>query len=71
MSHLIVFRGGKLGEVSMVTDDSARPLESGHGEVTSSIAWLPGQSSCLAAGMGNRFLRLFDTRGNGHTHDIL
>ena len=55
----------------MVTDDSARPLESGHGEVTSSIAWLPGQSSCLAAGMGNRFLRLFDTRGNGHTHDIL
>ena len=36
---------------------------SGHGEATSSIAWLPGQTSSLAAGMGNRFLRIFDTRG--------
>ena len=34
----------------------------GHGEGTSSIAWLPGQPNCLIAGMGTRFLRLFDTR---------
>jgi WD40 repeat protein len=49
----------------MTTDDVAKSLESGHGEATSSIAWLPGQSSCLAAGMGNRFLRIFDTREGG------
>jgi hypothetical protein len=58
-------RGGKLGETATAADDVAKPLESGHGEATSSIVWLPGQSSCLAAGMGNRFLRIFDTRDGG------
>lgn len=49
----------------MGADDAAKTLESGHGEATSSIAWLPTQSSCLVAGMGNRFLRIFDTRDSG------
>ena len=31
--------------------------------MTSSIVWLPSHSTCLVAGMGNRFLRVFDTRG--------
>ena len=57
---------------STLTSVSVRPLpptvavphypSTGHGEGTSSIAWLPGQPNCLVAGMGTRFLRLFDTR---------
>ena len=53
----------------------SRPLL-GHGEATSSIAWLPNQSNCLVAGMGTRFLRTFDIRGKlsffSHPgHDII
>ena len=35
----------------------------GHAEVTSAVAWFPNQSNCLVAGMGSRFLRIFDIRG--------
>lgn len=38
------------------------PFPSGHGENTSSISWL--QDNALVAGMGSRYLKVFDIRGN-------
>ena len=29
------------------------------------MSWLPGNPSCLVAGMGQRYLRIFDIRGEG------
>lgn len=43
------------------SEDPAKYFETGHGENTSSIAWLPSRNNCLIAGMG-RFLKIFDTR---------
>ena len=39
----------------------------GHGESTSTISWLPNHTNCLVAGMGSRFLRIFDIRGGNVT----
>ena len=43
--------------------DSARYFEVGMNEATYSLAWLPNQPHCLLAGMGSKFLRLYDIRG--------
>ena len=45
------------------TEDNSKYFEIGSGEPTSSLVWLPSQPSCIIAGMGNRFIRMFDIRG--------
>ncbi|XP_064401805.1 GATOR2 complex protein MIOS-A-like [Halichondria panicea] len=43
-------------------EDGSKFFEIGAGEATSSLAWLPNQPMCIVAGMGNRFIRMFDIR---------
>lgn len=44
-------------------------LTKGHGENTSSIAWL--QENTLIAGMGSRYLKVFDIRGISCDYDVM
>ena len=60
--------GGGGGEIHSVASDAARHFEVGMNEATYSLAWLPSQPLCLLAGMGSKFLRLYDVRGTSHSH---
>ena len=44
-------------------DTSARVFDVGSAEGTSSLAWIPSQPTCLVAGIGSRYLRIYDIRG--------
>ena len=44
-------------------DTNAKFFDVGSAEGTSSLAWLPGQPTCLVAGIGTRYLRIYDVRG--------
>ena len=55
--------GGNVGDGYHGASDAARHFEVGMNEATYSLAWLPNQPRCLLAGMGSKFLRLYDIRG--------
>lgn len=65
--------GGGGGDFSSSTSDSARHFEVGLGEHTTSLAWLPNNSSCLVVGMGktSTYLRLYDIRGQSQSHSTM
>ena len=52
-------------DFSSTSDDSAAKLfDIGSAEGTASLAWLPGHPTSLVAGMGTRYLRIYDIRGD-------
>ena len=56
--------GGGGQDYSASSDDTnATVFHVGSGEGTSSLAWLPGQPTNLVAGIGTRYLRIYDIRG--------
>ena len=56
--------GGGGQDYSASSDDAnARFFDVGSAEGTSSLAWLPGQPTSLVAGIGTRYLRIYDVRG--------
>ncbi len=54
---------GSVGDSYSGASDAARHFEVGMNEATYSLSWLPNQPQCLLAGMGAKFLRLYDIRG--------
>lgn len=63
------FAGG--GSDFSSTSDAARCFEVGLGEQTTSLAWLPKQTSCLVAGIGKSYLRIYDIRGQSGSYIVL